>query len=89
MNADFILSISRKDTDKLNNTARFHVMKNRFGQDGMTFQSKMDTNKGIIEVYEKTANAPSTNGASGGPNSGQDIARKLLQQKYTSTIDLG
>ena len=51
MNADFIMSISRKAKDKLNNTARFHVMKNRFGPDGITFPSKMDTNTGFIEVF--------------------------------------
>ena len=30
MNADFIMSWSRKSKDKLNNTARCHIMKNRF-----------------------------------------------------------
>ena len=43
MNADFIMSWSRKSKDKLNNTARCHVMKNRFGPDGITFPCKMDT----------------------------------------------
>ena len=55
MNADFIMSWSRKSKDKLNNTARCHIMKNRFGPDGITFPCKMDTNTGFIEVYEGTS----------------------------------
>ena len=55
MNADFIMSWSRKSKDKLNNTARAHIMKNRFGPDGITFPCKMDTNTGFIEVYEGTS----------------------------------
>ena len=30
-------------------------MKNRFGQDGITFPCKMDTNTGYIEVYDGTS----------------------------------
>ena len=55
MNDDFIMSWSRKSKDKLNNTARAHIMKNRFGPDGITFPCKMDTNTGFIEVYEGTS----------------------------------
>jgi hypothetical protein len=86
MNADFIISVSRKDTDKLNNTARFHVMKNRFGQDGMTFPSKMDTNKGIIEVYAN--NSPNGIIASKEAKNGEVLSRQLLQKKYVD-MDLG
>lgn len=84
MNADFIISVSRKDTDKLNNTARFHIMKNRFGQDGMTFPSKMDTNKGIIEVYASN----SSNGviASKEARNGEVIQRQLLAKKYVENM---
>jgi len=46
MNADFIMSWSRKSKDKLNDTARAHIMKNRFGPDGITFPCKMNTNTG-------------------------------------------
>ena len=52
MNADFIMSWSRKSKDKLNDTARAHIMKNRFGPDGITFPCKMNTNTGYIEVYD-------------------------------------
>jgi len=53
--ADVLLSISRKTEDKINNTARLHIMKNRFGADGVTLPVKMDTAKGLIEVHDPTS----------------------------------
>ena len=84
MNADFIMSVSRKSKDKLNNTARFHVMKNRFGPDGLTFPSKMDTNVGQIEVYDAT----SSDGiiASKESNDGEQMEKKLLHKKYVENF---
>ena len=52
MTADFILSASRNIQDKVNNTARCHVIKNRFGADGITLYSKMNTSNGQIEMYD-------------------------------------
>jgi len=51
MTADFVMSLSRKVNDKQANTARFHVIKNRFGPDGLTFPSKMNAGCGQIEIY--------------------------------------
>jgi len=84
MNADLIISVSRKDTDKLNDTARFHIMKNRFGQDGMTFPAKMNTNKGIIEVYANN----SANGiiASKEAKNGELLQKQLLHKKYVDNM---
>jgi len=87
MNADFILSVSRKDTDKLNNTARVHVMKNRFGPDGMTFPARMDTNKGIIEIY--ASNSPNGVIAQKDSKNGELLQRQLLQKKYAEVNDMG
>jgi len=50
MVADICLSLSRKKEDKVLGTGRFHIMKNRYGRDGMTYNVKMDTNNGHIEV---------------------------------------
>ena len=84
MNADFIMSVSRKSKDKLNNTARFHIMKNRFGPDGITFPSKMDTNKGSIEVYEgNSADGIITQKESA---SGELMEKKLLHKKYVENM---
>lgn len=52
MVADFCLSLSRKKEDKVNGTGRVHVMKNRYGMDGMTYGAKIDTNNGHIELTE-------------------------------------
>ena len=52
MTADFVMSLSRKVEDKIGNTGRFHVMKNRFGPDGITYPSMVNTNNGKIDIYE-------------------------------------
>ena len=84
MNADFIMSISRKSKDKLNNTARFHVMKNRFGPDGITFPSKMDTNTGFIEVYDgNSSDGIITQKESA---NGEQMEKKLLHKKYVENF---
>ena len=84
MNADFIMSWSRKSKDKLNNTARAHIMKNRFGQDGITFPCKMDTNTGYIEVYDGTS--PYGVIAQKEAASGQLETKKLLHKKYVENM---
>ena len=53
MIADFAMSLSRQKKDKLNGTGRFHIMKNRYGMDGMTFNAKVDTSTGHIEVLNE------------------------------------
>ena len=84
MNADFIMSLSRKAKDKINNTARVHIMKNRFGSDGLTFPTKMDTNTGTIEVYA----ASSSDGimASKESASGAEMEKQMLHKKYLDTM---
>ena len=52
MITDFCLSLSRKAKDKVNGTGRFHVMKNRYGMDGLTFGVKADTSTGHFEVHD-------------------------------------
>jgi len=51
MTADFVLSLSRKIEDKAANTARAHVIKNRFGIDGITYPCTMNTHTGLINVH--------------------------------------
>ena len=57
MVADICLSLSRQKEDKVLGTGRIHVMKNRYGQDGMTYNVKMNTNNGQIEFLEETSAA--------------------------------
>ena len=53
MIADFALSLSRKRLDKVNGTGRAHIMKNRYGADGMTYPMKINTENGNIEIQAR------------------------------------
>ena len=50
MITDFCMSLSRKKEDKINNTGRFHLMKNRYGMDGITFGIEADTSIGHFTI---------------------------------------
>ena len=56
MVADICLSLSRQKEDKVLGTGRVHVMKNRYGMDGMTYKINMDTNNGHIDFLDKMSN---------------------------------
>ena len=51
MITDFSMSLSRKKEDKVKGTGRFHIMKNRYGMEGLTFAVKADTATGHFEVH--------------------------------------
>jgi len=51
MTADFLMSMSRKTKDKLSGTGRGHIIKNRFGPDGLIFPMKIDTTVGSFEFF--------------------------------------
>ena len=53
MITDFCMSLSRKKEDKVNNTGRFHLMKNRYGMDGITFGLDADTSTGHFVVKDE------------------------------------
>jgi hypothetical protein len=55
MNADLVISLSRKLEDKANHTGRAHLMKNRFGSDGITLPVYMNTGIGRIEIYDENS----------------------------------
>ena len=50
MITDFAMSLSRNAEDKEGGTGRWHIMKNRYGADGITYDSVMDTSMGKIEI---------------------------------------
>ena len=52
MISDFAMSLSRKKEDKVNGTGRFHIMKNRYGMDGLTFSVNANTSTGHFEVFD-------------------------------------
>tara|TARA_Y100000592_G_scaffold21581_1_gene33305 strand:+ start:1409 stop:2779 length:1371 start_codon:yes stop_codon:yes gene_type:complete len=51
MITDFSMSLSRKKEDKIKGTGRFHIMKNRYGQDGITFAVRANVSTGHFEVH--------------------------------------
>jgi hypothetical protein len=53
MIADVAMSLSRQKKDKVSGTGRFHIMKNRYGMDGMSFNAKVDTSNGHIEILNE------------------------------------
>jgi replicative DNA helicase len=83
MIADFVVSVSRKVEDKIANTGRFHVIKNRFGPDGITFPSSINTNIGKIDVYE--ANTQDGQATQGKMDNSQEYLRKQLANKYNNS----
>ncbi len=79
MIADFVVSVSRKVEDKIANTGRFHVIKNRFGPDGITYPSSINTNIGKIDVYESSTQGGQD--AQGKMDNSQEFMRKTLAEK--------
>ncbi len=82
MVADICLSLSRQKEDKVLGTGRVHVMKNRYGQDGMTYNVKMDTNNGHIE-FEGKADLNEQFNSTQGPvfNLSRDKMSELFDKK--------
>lgn len=87
MIADFAMSLSRQKKDKINGTGRFHIMKNRYGADGMTFNAKVDTSTGHINIMneldadeEEIMSKPKS---TGGFNTGMDnFDREYLSKQF-------
>ena len=88
MITDFCLSLSRKAKDKVNGTGRFHIMKNRYGMDGLTFGVKADTSTGHFEVHEYDPDAEfenstlSPNNQGGGGGDFDQFDKQTLKNKF-------
>ncbi len=80
MTADFIMSASRKMEDKVSNTARFHIVKNRFGADGITFPSLFNSSNGNIVMFESDSKEGMDLQVKMGD--GGNAVKKLLQNKW-------
>ena len=80
MTADFVVSLSRKLEDKVAGTGRIHVIKNRFGPDGITFPTKMNASNGKIDIYDSQSTDGKTTQKS--MDNGEDYTRKLLKNKF-------
>jgi len=80
MVADFVISLSRKIQDKLAGTGRWHVIKNRFGPDGITLPSKMNTSTGQIHIYADTSVQGKDTQKQ--MDKGEEYTRKMLARKF-------
>jgi replicative DNA helicase len=80
MVSDFLMSLSRKVEDKLSGTGRGHVIKNRFGPDGITLPSKINTNNGQFQFFEpQTTQGKQTTQTM---KTGETLIKKNLAQKF-------
>jgi hypothetical protein len=78
--SDFMMSLSRKVEDKMSGTGRIHIIKNRFGADGITFPSKVNTFNGHIELFEPNSDF----GKEMQSAKPEDAVRKTLAEKFKS-----
>jgi replicative DNA helicase len=91
MIGDIIISVARRKKDKVKGTGKWHIMKNRYGADGLTFNSTIDTSNGKIVIDEQPVeddeddDSPSPKvGYSNFDNDDRDILKKkflLLNQE--------
>ena len=85
MTADFVMSVSRKVNDKASNTARVHIIKNRFGPDGMTFPSRMNAGCGDIQLFAEGSREGIA--AVQEMNEGENLVKKMLSNKWKAHTD--
>lgn len=81
MVADFVVSLSRKVTDKISGTGRWHIIKNRFGPDGITFPSKMNMSICQIQIFGE--NTIGGQEAKKTMMSGDEVLRQTLASKFS------
>jgi replicative DNA helicase len=83
MITDLSMSLSRKKEDKVNGTGRLHIMKNRYGMDGLTFQVDVNTSNGHISIgdhYDEEADTVAPKKPSNG--NFDDLDRQMLSNKF-------
>ena len=84
--ADFSILLSRKEKDKVTNTARLSVGKSRLGPDGMSFPCHFDTSKSLIRIYREGTKE----GAKQKDKmvSDEEYNRQYLLNRYKQTQDM-
>ena len=80
MVSDFIISLSRKTEDKLTKTGRIHVIKNRFGPDGVTFPMELDPAAGVMKVHR--GDSLQGKNTKEQMERGKAEVKKILHEKY-------
>ena len=89
MVADFLMSLSRKVEDKLSGTGRGHVIKNRFGPDGLTFPTKMNASNGDIQIYHEDSRegVHLTNLMNDAKNDSANSIKDNLKSKWQAALE--
>jgi len=87
MITDFCMSLSRKKEDKVNNTGRFHLMKNRYGMDGLSFGIEADTSTGHFTIKNEYFEGDEETQVSAQPRSNKfdnvdAFDKSLLRKKF-------
>lgn len=85
MTADFVMSVSRRAKDKVSDTARVHIVKNRFGPDGMTFPTTMDASFGKIEIHDPNSSTGIITSKQSAK--GQELEKQILKKKFNELMD--
>jgi replicative DNA helicase len=80
--ADLIITLSRTSKDKMENTGRLYVAKNRNGADGLVLPLYMDTSKVFIDVLDQEPESVEDT-----KKSGEHKAAISLKQKFNQVKD--
>ena len=90
MIGDIIISLARGRKDKVNGTGNWHFIKNRYGADGLTFGSHINTSTGYIDIYDQPLDDEDTSDLKGknkAVNSFSDVGtedKQILRSKFLS-----
>ena len=82
MVTDVCISLSRKKEDKTSNTGRFHIMKNRYGMDGITYNLSVDTSTGHIGILNEYVPGEDAPEAPVKNTNFDHLDKKMLQSKF-------
>ena len=86
MITDVCISLSRQRRDKVEGTGRFHIMKNRYGMDGLTFGVKANTSTGHFDVsndlYVEDENPPQQTPQNNFDSGVDKYDKQSLQKKF-------
>ena len=82
MTADFVMSVSRNLQDKANNTARCHVIKNRFGPDGITLYAKMNTSNGDVQIFDSKSKESAE--IQNSMEDSENVVKTMLKSKWNT-----
>lgn len=87
MTDDLVISASRKMADKMTNTGRAHIIKNRFGPDGLTFPAHLDLTHGKVEIFDE--NSPQGIMLKAKMQSGEGVVKSMLAKKLIDPARMG